>query len=198
MRSKCYLVLLVATLGIVTLGFSQEHRGKIRFCYVGPNDLADVAAPKFEQYPVRISPLRSVAKLDVESNPIARMYRTVIRHEMKEGPDFANHYMVATWGCGSSCAQFAVVNLENGRVITAKNVDSVSGVHVAADGFLPNTDSRDWGFRFKRDSRLLVLVGTLNEDDSNEGAFYYELEGDKLKLVHKTIAARNTCQEESE
>ncbi len=124
------------------------------------------------------------------------MYRTVIRQQMKEGPNFADHYHVAIWGCGASCAQFAVVNLENGHVISANGVVSVSGDFVMADGFLPNTDSQAWGFRFKRDSRLLVLVGAINEDDSKEGAFYYELVGDELKLVHKTIALRNTCEKE--
>jgi hypothetical protein len=195
MRFRRFVGLLVANIGI--LAFCQDHPDKIRLCFVGPNDLADMSSPKFEQYAVGTSPLQSIGKLDLQSNPVARMYRTVIRQQMKEGPNFANHYLVAIWGCGTSCAQFAVVNLENGRVITPKGVVSVSGDHFMTDGFLPSTDSEGWGFRYKHDSRLLVLVGTINEDDSREGAFYYELAGDELKLVHKTIAHRNTCKYES-
>ena len=117
---------------------------------------------------------------------------------MNGGANFAGHYRVAIWGCGSSCAQFAVVNLKTGRAITAQGVDGVSGVHLNADDFLPHTESDAWGFRFKRDSRLIVLVGEINEDDAKEGAFYYVLKGDRLELVHKTIAARNTCEEQQD
>ena len=88
------------------------------------------------------------------------------------------------------------MNLRTGRVITVGGVYNVSGVDFAADDFLPGTDSEDGSFRFKKDSRLLVLVGALNEDESKQGAFYYVLKGEKLELVHKTIAVRNTCQEE--
>ena len=43
---------------------------------------------------------------------------------------------------------------------------------------------------------MLVLVGTINEDESKEGPFYYLLKGDHQVLTHKATAGRNTCQEE--
>ena len=115
---------------------------------------------------------------------------------MSEGANFAGHYRVAVWGCGSSCAMFAVVNLNTGRVITPRTIYSVSGVHLGADDFLHDTDSNSWGFRFKKNSQLLVLVGTMNEDESKEGAFYFLLKAEKLVLIHKTIAERKTCQDQ--
>src|SRR5579864_259409 len=150
------------------LSFSQagEHNG--RFCFIGASDLADSSAPRFENYSAQPSEAGPTAKLDLSSNPIAKEYRTVIRKEMAKGANFAGHYRIAIWGCGSSCAQFAVVNLKTGRAITPKNVYTVSGVHLAADNFLPQNESQAWGFRFRRDSRLLVLVGTINEDDRSE------------------------------
>jgi len=191
---------LLATICVVTLlgwtARAQDQPQKTLFCFISAHDLVDASAPRFEQYPVKTSPPSSPAQLDLRSNPIARSYRTVIRREMSQGANFAGQYRVAIWGCGSSCAQFAVVNLKSGRVITVNGVDTVSGVHLGADDFLPGTDSGAWGFRFKKDSRLLVLVGTINENDAKQGAFYYLLKGDGLELVHKTIAARNTCQEE--
>ncbi len=176
----------------------QNQHEKARFCFIGAGDFMDSSAPHFDQYFVNTAPPSSPVKLDVHSNSIARMYRTVIRHEMSQGPNFAGHYRVAIWGCGSSCAQFAVVNLTTGKVVTVHGVDSVSGVHLGADDFLPGTDSGAWGFRFKRNSRLLVLVGTINEDDSKEGAFYYLLTREKLVLLHKTAATRNTCIEKQD
>lgn len=185
---------------VLVVGFgcfirAQDQPQTTQYCFIGPKDLGDASAPRFEQYPVKPSPPTSPANLDLRSNPVARRYRTVIRQQMKEGPNLAGHYRVAIWGCGTSCAQFAVVNLKSGRVITANDVESVSGVGLYADDFLPSTDSEGWGFRHRKDSRLLVLVGTINEDEAREGAFYYVLTHDRLVMLHETIAARNTCEQ---
>ncbi len=89
---------------------------------------------------------------------------------------------------------FAVVNLKTGRVITANGIESVSGVSLAADDFQPNTNSDSLGFRYKKDSRLFVLVGVLNEDESRRGAFYFLLRGEQLVPIHVTIAKLH-CKE---
>jgi hypothetical protein len=188
--------LLAATLMIMLFGLSHIQNGetKARVCFIGTQDLRDNSTPQFQAYGAKLSGPIHRAPLDLRSNPIARQYRTVIRLDMSSGANFAGSYRVAIWGCGSSCAQFAVVNLKTGRVITASGVNNVSGLHLAADDFLPATDSDTWGFRFKKNSRLLVLVGALNENDSRAGAFYYVLNHDRLLLVHETIAARHTCE----
>src|SRR5215831_11081735 len=99
-----------------------------QLCPIDAKALLDKSAPRFNQYAQKDSAPKTLAKLDLRSNPIARMYRTVIRQEMSQGANFAGFYRVAIWGCGSSCAQFAVVNLETGRVITAQGVNNVSYV----------------------------------------------------------------------
>jgi hypothetical protein len=81
---------------------------------------------------------------------------------------------------------FAVVNLRSGRVITPQDFDRVSGVFFYADDFLPQTDGDGWGFRYKLDSKLLVVIGDLAEDESREGAFYFVLEGEKLRPAYST------------
>lgn len=178
------------------LAFSQSSKPRSQFCFIGASDLADPSAPRFEDYSVGTAAPGRIVKPDLKSNPIAREFRTVIGDEMSKGANFAGRYRVAIWGCGSSCAQFAVVNLETGRVITPKDAHTVSGVHLGADDFLPRTESGAWGFRFRRNSRLLVLVGTINEDESKEGAFYYVLNNERLVPTYKTTAGRNTCQDE--
>lgn len=196
--TQMYLCPIAKIFILIFLGsFARPQNGleKARFCFISAADLMDASAPRFDQYSVKSAPPSAPAKLDLHSNPTARMYRTVIRHEMSQGANFAGRYRVAIWSCGSSCAQFALVNLSTGKVLTVNGVDSVSGVHLGADDFLPGTNSDAWGFRFKRSSRLLVLVGTINEDDSKEGAFYYVLNREQLGLVHKTAAARSTCKE---
>ena len=83
---------------------------------VRASDLVDPAAPSFRLFAADASIPAGHAKLDLSSDPMAREYRTVIRSQMRLGPNFAGHYRVVVWGCGSSCAMFAAVDLNSGRV----------------------------------------------------------------------------------
>jgi hypothetical protein len=158
---------------------------------VRPSDLRDAAAPQFNAYHVPVQQPVANPKLDLASNPLAKTYRTVLRNQVAKGTNYAGHYRVAVWGCGSSCAMFAVVDLSSGKVILAPAIESVSGVRFNADGFLTEAGTEYWGFRYREDSTLLVIVGTLNEDESRQGAFYFRLNGDGLELVHETIVKKN-------
>jgi len=62
---------------------------------------------------------------------------------------------------------------------------------MAVDDFLPSTDSDDWGFRYKRGSTLLVVMGARDEDESREGAYYFVLKGERLRPVHSTVVKKN-------
>ncbi len=157
-------------------------------------DLSDPKAPTFEDYPAATETTVRKAKLDLASNPIAKTYRTVLRQEMVQGPNYAGHYRAAIWGCGSSCAMFAVVNLKTGRVITPAGITRVSGVHLGADDFLSHTKNDSSRFRYRHDSKLLVLVGTLDENDSRQGAFYFLLKRERLIRIHSTVVKKN-CKE---
>lgn len=159
--------------------------------FITAADLADSKAPAFADYPTPARETVSTAKLDLTSNPIARMYRTVLRREMAEGANYAGHYRVAIWGCGASCAMFAVVNLKTGKVITARELATVLGTHLAADDFLPGTASDGWGFRYKKDSNLLVVIDDPDEDESKSGAYYFVLQNDRLRLIHTTHVRKN-------
>jgi hypothetical protein len=154
-------------------------------------DLSDAKAPGFGKYTTTTQEVVSTPRLDLKSNPIAKTYRTVLRQEQAEGPNYAGHYRVAFWGCGASCAMFAVVNLKTGRVITAREFATVLGTHLTADDFLPGTKSNGWGFRFKIDSSLLVILGAPDEDESKAGAYYFVLQGEKLRLIHATHVNKN-------
>jgi hypothetical protein len=115
---------------------------------------------------------------------------------MEEGPNFAGHYRVAVWGCGSSCAMFAVINLKSGKVITAAGMTSVTAsLFLEPDGFLANANAENFGlFRFRRDSSLLVVIGAPDEDESRTGVYYLVLRDDRLKLLHKTPISQ-TCED---
>jgi hypothetical protein len=194
MRSLMLALVCIVTFIPGPLSQAQSRTARSAGCFVGAPDLLDTSAPRFDQFRVTVAAAKTPHKLEPESNPVAARFQTVIGAQMRREPNFAGHYQVAVWGCGSSCAQYAVVDLETGRVILADGVATVSSVNFAADDFLPGSDSDFWGFRFKKDSRLLVFVGTINEDHSKEGAFYYLIDHGKLLEVHKTVVKRGTCE----
>jgi hypothetical protein len=162
---------------------------------VTPTDLKDAKAPSFAAYHVSVPKSRANAKLDLGSNLLAREYRTVLRQELAQGPNFAGHYRVAVWGCGSSCAMFAVIDTDTGRVMTPESFSHTSGVYfdIEVRKAYPRSQSDSWLFAFRKDSRLLVVLGDLDEDESREGAFYFALDGEQLKLVH-TTAVKKDCE----
>lgn len=77
--------------------------------------------PSFEGYPV---PRETVEhpKIDLHSHPIGPKFRTTIRETVaSEGANLAGHFTVVEWGCGTSCQQFAIVDLRTGRIFHNPN-----------------------------------------------------------------------------
>jgi len=95
--------------------------------------------PRFEDYPVRDRFTGRPAKVNLNSHPKARLFRTMLREGAKPGPNFAGHYTIVHWGCGSDCRMIAVVDARNGRVY-----------------FAPFTVSPSIGQDFRVDSRLFI------------------------------------------
>lgn len=79
------------------------------------------------------------AKPDVSSGR-ARRYRTVLRQAAAEGPNFNGHYRVATWGCGTNCIEWAVIDLATGRVWMAPEPVTSCWFPSAPD----DAKERDW------------------------------------------------------
>src|SRR2546426_308539 len=61
------------------------------------------------------------AAVDFTSAPDSRRYRTVLTGAAARGPNFAGHYTVGTWGCGSSCQSNVVLDAATGRIVASFN-----------------------------------------------------------------------------
>lgn len=125
-------------------------------------------APAFEGYKVDSVYRGRPASVDFTPTPGWRSFRTVLREGARFGPDFAGHMTVVTWGCGSDCVQFAVVDARTGRIYG-------SPVPTSAD-----VDGR-------LDSRLLV-IGRLSCPDTVDAAappyaVFLEWTGTALSLI---------------
>src|SRR5262249_12276563 len=77
---------------------------------------AGPAPPAFQDLPAGPAFTGRVAPPDVTSHPRARTYRTALRQEVKEQPDFAGHYTLVQIGCGAGCVIVAIVEARSGRV----------------------------------------------------------------------------------
>lgn len=97
--------------------------------------------PRFEDYSVKDLFKGKPAKIDFRNNRQAWHFRTVIREGTSKGSNFAGHFTLVYWGCGTSCQEYAIVNLKNGKV------NMPSGLLGLAS----------YGFIYKLNSRLLII-----------------------------------------
>src|SRR5580704_13828208 len=70
--------------------------------------------PRFEDFGVSEIYRGKLAPAETTSH-FAHQYRTVIQQGARQGPNFSGHYTVVIWGCGASCAEFAIVDAITGR-----------------------------------------------------------------------------------
>src|SRR3954452_4424077 len=73
------------------------------------------ASDEFLSYPA-VHRLSRAPAAPIVTSGKAHRYRTVLRDEAREGPNFNGHYRVASWGCGTNCIEWAVIDLETGKV----------------------------------------------------------------------------------
>ncbi|MBF0100442.1 MAG: hypothetical protein HQK77_05990 [Desulfobacterales bacterium] len=159
-----------------------------------PNFAKDL---KFKDYPVKEEKLKHVAapKLDTHE---ARNFRTNLRESAKEGPNFAGHYRIAEWGCGTCCASFALINLKTGKVwfppffvsccYPLDNENTIDD-----DAYKTNGEGEADGdsifeqatLLYQKNSSLLIVIGSQNESP-NCGVYYFECIKDTLKLLKTT------------
>jgi len=108
------------------------------------------------------------AKVDLSSNRYAKEFRTALREGAKKGPNFAGHYTLIEWGCGSFCQNHAIVDAKNGKVFFPGKLLTMAGVD------------------FKLTSSLIITdpVNTLSVDVSPISySYYYNWDGKKLILI---------------
>lgn len=135
---------------------------------------SDVLNPAltFEVFPAKVVASRHrYASKVILATTRSRRYRTIISSEGRKEPNFAGHYRIVTWGCGTDCHGFAIVNRITGVAFTEPTIQYVAGA-------IGNDEPR---IDFRLDSRLLILNGLLNDD--LEGKFVYEWTGKSLKLI---------------
>jgi hypothetical protein len=131
--------------------------------------------PRFEQYPAPKNFKGKPAPVNLASHKGARRFRTNLREGAKEGPNFAGHYTVVTWGCGTACMVFAIVDARTGRVYFPN--------------FLPYMSASDEAIRYRLDSKLFVADDAPDPDgnptnEPRRKTNYYKWQNNRFVLIH--------------
>lgn len=111
-----------------------------------------------------------------------RMFKTRLGWAAKnQKPNFAGHYILTSWGCGSTCVMGAVIDARTGKVHWWKFTLCCWNFG-ADDKFQP--------IEFRLNSKLIVFSGARDEKEGDVGAHFYKFE--KGRFVHiKTLLREN-------
>jgi len=150
--------------------------------------LADVPhAPRFEDFPARRTITRSARPL--LASPGAREFRTVLREGAAAGPNFAGNFTVVSWGCGSNCYRWAIIDGRSGRVyFPPADIAMLFGP----------THFSDAGLSYRLDSGLLAIAGATFEPRlpqaprEYEGAAFTRWDGRSLRPI-RIVAMDQLC-----
>lgn len=127
------------------------------------------AVPQFKNYPA--TP-QSSPNVPLKWTKEALSFQIRIAKASRQRANFAGHYVLKYWGCGSSCVTGAVINKLNGQII-AFPFTICCAVPKSAT-FKP--------IEFRLTSRLIVFAGLRNEE-MPMGAHFYEFDGTHFNFI---------------
>lgn len=119
----------------------------------------------------------------------AHLFRTSIRADARGAPDFAGRYKVIQLGCGAGTVCPAFVDRVSGNVVFVPEFRNVSWV--LSDFAGAKEVER---LTYRRDSRLLVIFGSRNEDERTAGLSLYDWRAGRPHLV-RFVPATKLCRE---
>ena len=135
--------------------------------------------PTFARYAAKVETIKNI-KVDLKSHKFANTYRTNLRNAAKEGVNFAGHFILTTWGCGTNCSETAVIDARSGRVFFP---EILQGIGIGYCETLEDVEP----LVSRADSRLLVLSGfkggDLNKKSAPCGIYHLEWTGTDFKQL---------------
>ena len=131
-------------------------------------------APAFAAYPVATRYRGPQVPPRLRPGTAAWYFRTRIREAAAQLPNFAGHYVLATWGCGMECVSYVIIDAKTGAVYFDAMSVCCWGTAVP-DDFEP--------VRGHLASRLLIFTGMLNEQGSNTPHYYIFTNGQLRAVV---------------
>jgi hypothetical protein len=137
------------------------------------------SAPRFAQYPAPRWQGRP-ATVEVTTHPRSQQFRTRLRQAARLGPDFGGHYRIVSWGCGTGCLEHAILDLRSGRVHHPANFESTDPMNIDWKALEPPEGRL---IKYRRDSRMLIVIGGINNDPALRGISYFVWDGERLDRI---------------
>lgn len=130
------------------------------------------------------------AAVDFETNPDAKLFRSTITDQVAEGANFAGHYAVATWGCGTECQGYSIIDVLTGKIIEYVPQHPFQ----ASEGLSLSANSNILVFNRRPDVAANKTASeVLREDfEAGKGRIYYLLtENDNGEAYLSTLCIEN-------
>jgi hypothetical protein len=133
--------------------------------------------PQFRDYSVSEAYIGKTAPLALARDD--RMFKTRLAWAAKnQRPNFAGHYILTSWGCGTTCLMGAIIDAKTGKVYWW-NFSICCWSSDVDDQFQP--------IEFRLNSRLIVFSGARNEKDGDVGAHFYKFENGRFVHVRSVV-----------
>jgi hypothetical protein len=170
-RNAAGTTLVIATLGLCVIPSPWARNPTVARAQMPKFDAKHL--PRFEDFPVTEhwdgvpAPVRLATRSE-------RMFRTRLTQAAKEPPNFASHYRIVIWGCGSNCRAGAVVDLKSGVVFPPPLSSGGEGWNrwgIGSEEIEHDIDSRP-------NSRL-AIVNSMDVPD----VYYFVWEGNRFRQV---------------
>ena len=129
---------------------------------------AATVAPTFHDFSVARERVAHPARVQL-ADAKDKQYATRLREFAGRPPNFAGHFVLASWGCGASCVITAAINSQTGEVAW------LPFTVCCWDANVPKP------LDFRADSRLLIVHGSRNE--SGGGTYDYTFDGKAFTLL---------------
>jgi hypothetical protein len=130
----------------------------------------------FQHYPVA-GGFKGTPAAPILATPFEHSYRTQIRVQARKGPNFAGHFTLAKWGCGSPCLGFVIIDATAGTVYDPNIIVGCA-----------NKYGSEAKIDFRLGSRLIAATGVSEAAVSSTevvcGTDYYLWDGKHLDLLH--------------
>lgn len=159
--------------------------------------------PTFREYPVTEF-FNSIPAATILATARQRRFRTWIREGVSKGsgvwsgswkdpirspgPNFAGHYYVIRWGCGSDCLMMAVVDAQSGNVYDPPMSAPGEELHVPMD------PSGDHEIDFQIESSLMVLRNACKGERRECGVYYFNWNNDHFALIRRSLVDLSKAQ----
>jgi hypothetical protein len=109
----------------------------------------------------------------------ARLYRTVLALATRGPPNFAARFSLVEIGCGAGAVCPAFVDRVTGRTWFEPGLRVVSSLPGELREGHPDYER----LTYRRTSRLLVVIGSPNEEPIRAGAHLYRIDGGRVRRV---------------